>query len=522
MLMKIIPRCLQRYGSGSKKKEVPTPDSILGLAFGFWPSRVLLTAVEVELFTKIGESPSSSLSCTDIRKALGFIDERRTADFLDALVSIDMLDREGVGNDATYRNTPETACFLVKNTDSYVGASLEQCSVEVYRRWVAYTDILTGKKKCRNHTDIVRTFKQDARVKLTKAKTAGKLSAGELKFHPNRIFDVAYRFLSSRILLTAVEMGFFTKLTQEGEMTAKQIRIAFGMTKSKAAEFLQSLTDTEMLLQQKVEGKKTRYVCTQNTSLFLDKSKPTYIGGILEMCSLRLFHFWADLREALETGVMQNEAKETGWQVFPELYSVPARLEIFMEAMIGISAGHFRKFATDFNFSHYKTMVDIGGATGQLASFVAQQNSHMRCITTDLPAVEPVALKWIHQWGVSHRVRFVASNFEDEEFPKGDLITMGMILHDWGLDTKKSLIRKAYNALPVGGALVVLEAIIDDDRRKSTHGLCMSLNMLIEFGADGGFDFTHADFNGWCLEAGFRRTEVMHLLGPSSAAIAYK
>ena len=99
---------------------------------------------------------------------------------------------------------------------------------------------------------------------------------------------------------------------------------------------------------------------------------------------------------------------------------------------------------------------------------------------------------------------------------------MGMILHDWNLENKKMLIRKAYDALPEGGVFVAIEAIIDDERRSNAMGLMMSLNMLIEFGANGGFDFTGADFNGWCLEAGFKRTEVMPLAGPSSAAIAYK
>ena len=111
-------------------------------------------------------------------------------------------------------------------------------------------------------------------------------------------------------------------------------------------------------------------------------------------------------------------------------------------------------------------------------------------------------------------------DFFTDPLPKADVITMGMILHDWNLEKKKALIRKAHDALPEGGAFVVVEALIDDARRKNAFGLLMSLNMLIELG--DAFDYSGADFAGWCREAGFRRFEIIPLTGPSSAAVAYK
>ena len=122
--------------------------------------------------------------------------------------------------------------------------------------------------------------------------------------------------------------------------------------------------------------------------------------------------------------------------------------------------------------------------------------------------------------GLAGRVGAAEIDFLKDEFPKADLITMGMILHDWNLENKKMLIAKAWRALPEGGAFVAIENIIDDARRENAFGLMMSLNMLIEFG--DAFDFTGADFAGWCLEAGFKRCEVLPLAGPASAAIAYK
>ena len=97
---------------------------------------------------------------------------------------------------------------------------------------------------------------------------------------------------------------------------------------------------------------------------------------------------------------------------------------------------------------------------------------------------------------------------------------MGHVLHDWGIDDKRMLLRKAYDALSEGGALIVYESIIDDDRSKNAFGLMMSLNMLIETPA--GFDYTGADCQGWMKEAGFRETRVEHLVGPDSMVIGIR
>jgi len=190
-----------------------------------------------------------------------------------------------------------------------------------------------------------------------------------------------------------------------------------------------------------------------------------------------------------------------------------------MNAMSGVSAGNFRLFSKQFDFAPYRTLCDIGGATGQLSCMVAAENQHMYCANFYLPKVVPIAQKGIAAGGLADRVEPVGRDFFADPLAKADVVTMGMILHDWNLEKKKVLVKKAYDALPEGGAFVVIEALIDDARRENAFGLLMSLNMLIEFG--DAFDYTGADFFGWWREAGFRKFEVMPLAGPSSAAIAY-
>jgi len=238
------------------------------------------------------------------------------------------------------------------------------------------------------------------------------------------------------------------------------------------------------------------------------------------MLNERLFKFWHDLPEALRTGRPQNEAKHGQKGVFEVLYEELPRLEQFMGAMSGLSRINFELFAEKFDFSRYKTLCDVGGATGLLSIEAAKRNPHLKCVSFDLPPVEPIARKHIRVAGLSERVGTAAGDFFKDPLPKADVITMGMILHDWNLEKKMHLIRSAYDSLPPGGALVAIEALIDDARRENVFGLLMSLNMLIEFG--DAFDYSGADFREWCSEAGFTSFEVIPLAGPSSAAVAYK
>ncbi len=238
------------------------------------------------------------------------------------------------------------------------------------------------------------------------------------------------------------------------------------------------------------------------------------------MLNARLFKFWHDLPEALRTGKPQNETKHGEKGIFEELYADPAKLEQFLGAMTGLSRINFEALAEKFDFSQYKAIGDVGGATGLLCLEVAKKHPGLQCISFDLPPVEPIARRHIVAAGLSDRVTTAVGDFFAGPLPKADVITMGMILHDWNLEKKKHLIRAAYDALPPGGALISIEALIDDARRENVFGLLMSLNVLIEFGE--AFDYSGADFRHWCEEAGFQRFEVIHLAGPSSAAIAYK
>ena len=335
---------------------------------------------------------------------------------------------------------------------------------------------------------------------------------------PDAILQTGFGFWNSKVLLTAVTLDLFTKLGAR-RPTGEQIGKELALHPRGVADFLDALVAMKFL-EREGDGADAKYFNTPATALYLDRQSPRYIGGILEMLNARLFKYWHDLPEALRTGQPQNETKHGEKGIFDELYADPTKLEQFLDAMTGLSRINFEALANKFDFSRYSTLCDVGGATGLLSIEVAKKYPHIKCISFDLPPVEPVAKKYITVAGLTDRIRIAAGNFFQDPLPKADVVTMGMILHDWNLEKKMQLIRAAYDALLPGGAFIVIEALIDNARRENVFGLLMSLNMLIEFG--DAFDYSAADFERSCRKVGFKSFEVLHLAGPSSAAIAYK
>lgn len=335
---------------------------------------------------------------------------------------------------------------------------------------------------------------------------------------PEHVMQIGMGFMASKTLLSAIELDLFTLLAS-GPKTAPQIGDRLGLHPRSLRDFLDALVSLK-LLDRDGDGLSSSYRNTSETAIFLDKNSQAYLGGILEMANTRLYPFWGGLTEALRTGEPQNELKQGKGNPFEIIYADESRLEQFLRAMQGIQMGNMMALAEKVDFGKYGTLCDVGGANGSLASIVSKRHPKLACTSFDLAAVEAVARRHVEAMGASSRVKVVSGDFFRDPLPKADVVTMGNILHDWDEAQKKELVRKAYEAVNPGGMFIAIEAIIDDARRTNTFGLLMSLNMLIEL--PGGFDYTGAQFDGWCREAGFTRTEIVPLAGPSSAAIAYK
>jgi precorrin-6B methylase 2 len=334
------------------------------------------------------------------------------------------------------------------------------------------------------------------------------------QLNPDKILQTGFAFWGARTLLSAVEMGLFTELAK-GSESFDRLSGRLGLHPRSARDFLDALVALGFL-----ERKVDLYSNTPETDHFLDRNKPSYVGGILEMAAHRLYRFWGSLTEALRTGQPQNESKTETTGPFETLYADPLRLKEFLGAMTGGSRGANQVIAQRVPWANYKTFVDVGTAQGDLAVQIALANPHLRGTGFDLAEVAPIFEEYAHKAGISGRLAFQPGDFFKDGIPRADVVLMGHILHDWDLPTKKMLVKKAFEALPAGGALVVYDAIIDDERSNNAFGLMMSLNMLIE--TPGGFDYTGSECSAWMEEAGFSTTKVEHLVGPDSMVIAIK
>ncbi|MBX7434602.1 methyltransferase [Mycobacterium sp. Y57] len=330
---------------------------------------------------------------------------------------------------------------------------------------------------------------------------------------PDAIMQLGLGFWGSKALLSAVELGLFGVL-REGPLEAEQLRQRLGLHSRSARDFFDALLALGML-----ERDGETYSNTAATDLFLDPAKPTYVGGWLEMAGARLYQFWGSLTEGLQTGQPQNEAK-TGGDFFATLYADPARLEQFARGMSGVSTAAARAIAAKFGWHDYHSVIDIGCAQGAVPVAIATAHEHLTGGGFDLPALEPIFHAYVTTNGLADRLSFIGGDFFADPLPSADVLIMGHILHDWDLDQKRLLLQKAHAALPEGGALIVYDAIIDDDRRENAFGLLMSLNMLIE--TPHGFDYTGADCRAWMAETGFSDSYVEHLAGPDSMVVGIK
>ncbi len=312
---------------------------------------------------------------------------------------------------------------------------------------------------------------------------------------PESIMQLGMGFWASKTFLSAIELELFTELAKHPE-DLDALRSRLGLHERGARDFLDALVGLGML-----EREAGVYRNSPQAELFLDKAKPSYIAGMLEMANHRLYGFWGGLTEALRTGDPQNETRHGQDPLFETLYADPARLKEFLSAMTGVSHGANVEIARAFSWADYSTVADVGTAQGDLVVQITEANDHLTGIGFDLPVVEPIFEEYAARSSASGRISFRGGDFFNDPLPSADVITMGHILHDWNLQDKRMLIGKAFDALPDGGALVIYEALIE---------------------TDGGFDYTGADCQGWLSEAGFNTTRVEHLVGPDSMVIGIK
>lgn len=330
---------------------------------------------------------------------------------------------------------------------------------------------------------------------------------------PAPILQLATGFWASKTLLSAVELGLFSRLAQ-GPLSADELRAQLGLHPRSAADFFDALVALGLL-----EREDGQYRNAPTADLFLDSAKRSYVGGFLEMLNERLYPAWGGLTDGLRSGRAQSDAVGDE-DLFDALYADPVQLRKFLAGMEGGAAMVGGALAQRFPWSRYETFVDAGGAKGDLSLILARAHGHLSGGSFDLPPVGPIFDETVEAAGLEDRLKFSGGDFFRDPLPKADVVILGHVLHDWDVEQRKALIAKAWDALPEGGALIVYDALIDDDRSQNVFGLLLSLNMLIE--TEGGAQYTAAECCAWMREAGFRDATAEPLAGPDSMVVGIK
>jgi O-methyltransferase domain/Dimerisation domain len=329
---------------------------------------------------------------------------------------------------------------------------------------------------------------------------------------PNRLVELATAYWASRALLSAVEVGVFTALA-DGPLLGDELRERTRLHRRGSADFFDALVALGLL-----DRDDSTYRNTAETDLYLDSGKATYMGGMMEFHSKVSFHRWASLTDALRTG--ENPVDGSTEDFFRESYADPDELTSFLTAMSAYSAAPASALAKAFPWEGRHTFCDLGTAQGMVPVQLALRHPHLQGAGFDLPRVRPVFEEFVADNGLGSRVSFSAGDFFEDPLPPAEVYILGHILHDWGLNAKQALLQRIYDALPEGGAVLVYEMLIDDERRVNAAGLLMSLNGLVM--SPDAFDFTGADCQGWMADAGFRDTYLEHLVGPESMVVGFK
>lgn len=333
-----------------------------------------------------------------------------------------------------------------------------------------------------------------------------------------KVIDTGFAFQQAQVLLAALKFDLFTIL-EKGGMTGEQIKDNLGLHPRGLWDFLDCLLCMGFLKRAGV-GENAVYSNSEEASKYLNRRSPCYAGGLLELADSRLYELWGNLADAIKNGTPQNETLEQGKSYYDTIYADPILTEEFANAMAGASGENYRLLSERFDFAKYNSLCDVGGSTALLSICVAKRYSNIKCISFDLEAMKTIARSNVKKCDLEKRITIVSGDFLKEPLPKAEIISMSMILHNWNLEIKKRLIKAAYDALPANGIYIVIEMMIDDERKACCAGFLQSLNMLLEFGE--AFDFTAQELKLWCDEVGFKSYELICLDGPFSALLAYK
>lgn len=305
---------------------------------------------------------------------------------------------------------------------------------------------------------------------------------------PAGIIRLCNAFCDAKALLTAVELDLFTKL-HAGSATEEQLRKSLALHGRGLGDFLNLLVALGLL-----EKEGDRYRNAAGADRYLVTNLPTYVGGFMHRANNNLYPAWGLLTEALKTGKPQAEGD------FEQVIANPKVLGQFIRMMDALTQVLGPQLIEAFEWSEFKTMLDIGGCRGNMASQIVKANPDLYGHVFDLPPMKPFFTEHMATLGLTDRLEFHGGNVFHDDLPSADLVVLGHILHDFDCDHRKRILQKAAASVNPGGTLLVYDRMLDEDPRH-VENLVISIDMLLV--SDGGSEYPASEVRTHAAEVGF-------------------
>ncbi|MEV0808205.1 methyltransferase [Micromonospora sp. NPDC050200] len=318
-----------------------------------------------------------------------------------------------------------------------------------------------------------------------------------------------------KTLAVAVELGLFTRLANGRTLTVDEAAAELGLAE-RPTDLLLAASASLGLLEKAGDGYRNSDLAEQ----FLVEGRPYYFGAQVRYSDLRTYLPWHRIGEALRSDRPLTWDPQTQQSMFDT--ADPEMLAQFWDAMYSTSSFTARALADAYDFGAHTRLLDVGGGAGAFPIELCRRLPDLRATIFDLPHVCVRAEERISAAGLAGRIVTVAGDFlADPALPDGhDVILLSMILHDWDVPTNRALLAKCYAALPPGGAVVVCELLLNDERTGPPEAALMGMNMLVE--TEGGKNYSGAEYTAWLADAGFVdiRTVPFDAPGANGAVVA--
>jgi 8-O-methyltransferase len=326
------------------------------------------------------------------------------------------------------------------------------------------------------------------------------------------VLRIANGYRAAKILFAAHELRVFDILA-DGPLDGQDLADRAGLHPRAAGEFIAALAGLG-LLERDEHGRYRNSAAAE----YLIADNPGSLSGFVSFLESGLHPAWDGLVSSLRTGAPATRPASDGDPYRP-MYGADAARGDFIAAMDALNAPAGRQIAA-LDWREFRSVVDVGGARGGLSTLLAEANPHLHATVFDLPDLAPEFARYAPTTSVADRVSFHPGDFFTDDIPETDAVVFAHVFHNWPLDVRTMLLRKAARALRPGGAVFVYDAMLDEARSDgggpALANLMLSLDMLVW--SAGGAEYTPGECRRWLRDAGFGEAE-QHTVGASSTVL---